>query len=164
APDRAARSRPSPRRGPPLRRTGRPRRGPRRGARGPARGRPRGGPGPVRGHAARDGAHGRRPRRGPHPLPAYAATRGSAPRTEAPEVLREAVHEAARARAGFMLGEMARMDGDHAGARTHYQLVMRIEDQLMGRMRSDPTAARWYARARGRIAELDAGAGAFAAA
>src|SRR5690606_3543475 len=53
----------------------------------------------------------------------------AAARAEAREVLREAVDEAARARAAFMLGEMARMDGDHAGARTHYQLVMRIEDQ-----------------------------------
>jgi tetratricopeptide (TPR) repeat protein len=85
----------------------------------------------------------------------------AAAQAEATTVLREAVDEAARARAAFMLGEMARMDGDHTAARGHYQLVMQIEDQLLAGNRGDPTAARWYARARGRTAELDASAGAF---
>lgn len=77
---------------------------------------------------------------------------------EAQAVLREAVDQAARARAAFLLGELARIGGAPTEARGHFQLVLRIEDDLLSANRSDPAAARWYARARGRIAELDAGA------
>jgi tetratricopeptide (TPR) repeat protein len=81
-----------------------------------------------------------------------------AARAEAAAVLKETIDKAAQARAAFMLGEMARVEGDTAGARTQFEFVMRIEDGLLAVNRSDPSAARWYARARGRIAELDAGA------
>jgi hypothetical protein len=83
----------------------------------------------------------------------------AAARAEAAIVLKEAVDQAARARAAFVLGEIARAEGDARAARTAYEMTLRIEDALLAANRSDPTAARWYARARGRIAELDAGAG-----
>lgn len=82
-----------------------------------------------------------------------------AARAEASAVLKEAIDQAAQARASFMLGEMARVEADYAAAWTHYELVLRIEDGLLSANRNDPTAARWYARARGRLAELDAGGG-----
>ena len=84
----------------------------------------------------------------------------AAARTEAGAVLAEAVDQAARARAAFMLGEIARVRGERADARRLFTQVMQIEDELLAADRSDPTAARWYARARGRIAELDASEGA----
>lgn len=84
----------------------------------------------------------------------------SAARTEAALVLKDAVDEGARARAAFLLGEMARFQNDGA-ARSYYETTQRIEDALLSRDRSDPTAARWYARARGRLAELDAAEGDF---
>lgn len=65
----------------------------------------------------------------------------------------------ARARAAFLLGEIARMQGDGQTARAHFTLLMQIEDGLLAADRGDPIAARWYARGRGRIAELDAAAG-----
>jgi len=80
---------------------------------------------------------------------------------EAEGVLKDAVDQAARARAAFILGEIARIEGDHARARTAYATTLHIEDELLAVNRADVTAARWYARARGRIAELDASAGAF---
>jgi hypothetical protein len=83
----------------------------------------------------------------------------AAARAEAAAVLKEAIDKAAQARAAFMLGEMARVSADTTAARTHFELALRIEDGLLAANRSDPTAARWYARARGRLAELDAGAG-----
>lgn len=82
----------------------------------------------------------------------------AAAQAEAAAVLAESVDHAARARAAFMLGEIARAKGESAAARTHFEAVLRIEDALLANNRADPTAARWYARARGRIAELDAGA------
>jgi len=83
-----------------------------------------------------------------------------AARAEAALVLKDAVDEGARARAAFLLGEMARFQNDGA-ARGFYETTQRIEDALLSRDRSDPTAARWYARARGRLAELDAAEGDF---
>lgn len=80
-------------------------------------------------------------------------------RREAEGVLREAVDEAARARAAFMLGEIARITGEARRAREAYEMTLRIEDALLARDRANPTAARWYARARGRLAELDAANG-----
>lgn len=82
-----------------------------------------------------------------------------AARAEAGIVFKEAPDEAARARAAFMLGEIARVQGETARARDHFEAVLRIEDRLLARDRTDPIATRWYARARGRIAELDAGGG-----
>lgn len=85
----------------------------------------------------------------------------AAARAEANTVLKEAIDKAAQARASFMLGEMARVERDFAAARTAYTFTLKVEDALLSANRSDPTAARWYARARGRLAELDAGAGEF---
>ncbi len=82
----------------------------------------------------------------------------NAARAEANAVLAEAIDEAARARASFILGEIARVQGESGQARAAYERTMRIEDALLEIDRSNPTAARWYARARGRIAELDAAA------
>lgn len=82
-----------------------------------------------------------------------------AARREAAAVLSEAVDQASRARAAFILGELARVQGELQPARTHYETALRIEDALLTANRTDPAAARWYARARGRIAELDASAG-----
>ena len=72
---------------------------------------------------------------------------------------REAIDLTARARAEYLLGEMARLVGDGEPARAHYTQVLQIEDRFLAADRNDPAAARWYARARGRIAELDAAAG-----
>lgn len=82
-----------------------------------------------------------------------------AAQAEAAGVLAESIDQGARARAAFMLGELARVRGDMAPARKFYETTMRIEDALLTAQRSDPTAARWYARARGRVAELDASIG-----
>lgn len=80
-------------------------------------------------------------------------------RSEAQAVLAEAVDQAARARAAFILGEIARVRRENDAARRLYLQVLQIEDGILSAARSDPTAARWYARARGRIAELDANEG-----
>lgn len=77
-------------------------------------------------------------------------------------VLNESVDQAARARAAFLLGELARAQGEYDAARRHYEHTIQIEDALLAHDRSNPSAARWLARGRGRIAELDAGAGQFA--
>ena len=84
-----------------------------------------------------------------------------AAKAEATAVLNEAVDEAARARAAFILGEMARVANQAERARIFYETTLRIEEALLAADRADPTAARWYARARGRIAELDATDSAF---
>lgn len=76
-------------------------------------------------------------------------------RAEAEKVLAEAIDQAARARASFMLGELARVEGDGVAARRAYQTTLKIEDALLAANRTDAAAARWYARARGRVAELD---------
>jgi len=80
---------------------------------------------------------------------------------EAEAVLNEAVDQAARARAAFILGELARVQRQYERARTAYRATLIIEDELLASDRSNVTAARWYARARGRLAELDAVAGNF---
>jgi tetratricopeptide (TPR) repeat protein len=81
---------------------------------------------------------------------------------EAAHVYADAVDQAARARAAFVLAEIARVRGEHAKARAAYTSALKIEDSILANDRSDPAAARWYARARGRIAELDIAAGEFA--
>ncbi|MBI3437708.1 MAG: hypothetical protein HY054_03475 [Proteobacteria bacterium] len=83
-----------------------------------------------------------------------------AARAEASLVLKDEVDEAARARAAFLLGEIARFRNED-DARGFYETTRRIEEALLARDRSDPTATRWFARARGRLAELDAAAGEF---
>ncbi len=83
-----------------------------------------------------------------------------AARSEAALVLKDAVDEGARARAAFLLGEIARFQGD-VEAREFYDITVRIEEALLARDRTDATAARWFARARGRLSELDASGGQF---
>lgn len=85
----------------------------------------------------------------------------AAAKAEAAAVLSDAVDQAARGRAAFMLGEMARVGSDRGMARGYYETTLKLEDALLAANRADPTAARWYARARGRLAELDAGDGHF---
>lgn len=82
-----------------------------------------------------------------------------AAQAEAAGVFAEAVDQAARARAAFILAEIARVRGDRAAARKAYAEVLLIEDAILSHQRSDTTATRWYARARGRLAELDAADG-----
>lgn len=82
-----------------------------------------------------------------------------AARAEAALVLKDGIDDAARARAAFMLGELARAMSDDAAARAAFDTALKIENQLLKRDKSDPTAARWYARARGRLSELDAAQG-----
>ncbi|MEJ0059438.1 MAG: hypothetical protein WDM79_07665 [Terricaulis sp.] len=79
-----------------------------------------------------------------------------AARREAAAVLADAIDEAARARAAFILGELARVRGAAAEARDAYAAAARIEDALLSANPTDATAARWYARALGRLSELDA--------
>lgn len=69
---------------------------------------------------------------------------------------------AAKARAAFLLGDLLRADGANDDAKNYYTQTMKLADAALSIDRSDPYAARWYARARGRIAELDAGVGDFA--
>ncbi|MGE3929355.1 MAG: hypothetical protein AB7G05_04275 [Hyphomonadaceae bacterium] len=85
-----------------------------------------------------------------------------AARAEASALLSEAVDEAARARAAFMLGEIARALGERENARTYFAQTATIEEGLLKADRSSPHAARWFARARGRLAEIDAAEGALA--
>ncbi|GAM98471.1 exonuclease SbcC [alpha proteobacterium U9-1i] len=79
----------------------------------------------------------------------------AAARSEAEAILADAIDQAARARAAFMLGELARVENDRAAARAAYHTTLQIEDALLAANRSDAAAARWYARARGRLADLD---------
>ncbi|MGD9981921.1 MAG: hypothetical protein AB7H66_07050 [Hyphomonadaceae bacterium] len=74
------------------------------------------------------------------------------------QVLASSAEPAARGRAAFMLGELARNAGAQADARTHYERALAIYDAELARERDNPDAGRWYARACGRIAELDASA------
>lgn len=80
-------------------------------------------------------------------------------KNEAAQVVRDALDQAARARAAFLLGELARAAGENGAARSHFELVLAIEDRLLAADRSNPNAARWYARARGKLADLDERAG-----
>lgn len=79
-----------------------------------------------------------------------------AARREAAAVFSEALDQAARARAAFILGELARARGDVAEARQAYAAAAHIEESMLSGDGADPVAARWYARSIGRIAELDA--------
>jgi hypothetical protein len=54
---------------------------------------------------------------------------------------------------------LARAEGDLKTARGAYQDTLKIEAALLDADPQDPGAARWYARAKGRLAELDAAAG-----
>ncbi|MGQ0531379.1 MAG: hypothetical protein ACT4OF_01640 [Caulobacteraceae bacterium] len=81
---------------------------------------------------------------------------------EAKNVLARSSDPIAQARAAFMLGEIARNAGAHAEARGYYERALKTHDAVLTSDRSNPHAARGYARARGRIAELDAGAREFA--
>lgn len=83
-----------------------------------------------------------------------------AARVEAQAIVKDAVDQAACARAAFILGELARAENAPTEARAHYEHVLKIEDRLLAMNRGDPTAARWYARARGCIAGIDFAAGA----
>jgi hypothetical protein len=85
-----------------------------------------------------------------------------AAKAQAQAVFEQAVDQAARARATFLLGEVFRATGELGPARQSYQAAADIEDALLKADRSNPHAARWYARALGRLAELDAGEGALA--
>lgn len=80
-------------------------------------------------------------------------------RREARTLLTTSVDEAARARAAFMLGEIARALGELTEARTAFTQALKIEESLRRANPTDPTTARWYARTRGRLAELDAASG-----
>lgn len=79
---------------------------------------------------------------------------------EAEGVLGEAIDQAARARAAFMLGEIARFRRDLVHARKRFVEAARIEENILTANRGDPDATRWFARARGRIADIDAEEGA----
>ncbi len=78
-----------------------------------------------------------------------------AARREAGLVMAEAVDEGARAHASYVLGEIARATGELEEARVRYAACAAIEDKLLAADRHDRTAAHWYARAVGRVAELD---------
>lgn len=86
----------------------------------------------------------------------------AAAKAEALDVLRGAASPAAKVRAAFLLGDIARAGGAIEDAQAAYAQTLNLADAALTANRSDPHAARWYARARGRIAELDAGAGEFA--
>lgn len=81
---------------------------------------------------------------------------------EARTVLASSTEAAAQGRAAFMLGEISRHTGAADDARGHYERTLQIYDAVLGRHPGEPDASRWYARACGRIAELDAGARDFA--
>lgn len=83
-------------------------------------------------------------------------------KAEALEVLAGSGGPGTKSRAAFMLGEIARSSGETDQARSFYTRAMKLQDAVLAADRSNPAAARWYARARGRVAELDAGIGEFA--
>ncbi len=68
----------------------------------------------------------------------------------------------AKAWAAFLLGDLARANGATEEARGFYGQTQKLADAALNVRRDDPHAARWYARARGRVAELDASSGEFA--
>ncbi len=80
-------------------------------------------------------------------------------KAEATALLASDAAPAAKARAAFLLGDAARTDGAMTDARNAYTQTLKLADAALNINRSDPYAARWYARARGRIAELDASVG-----
>jgi len=82
-----------------------------------------------------------------------------AARAEAASVLSGSAAPLVKARAAFLLGDLARANGATAEARSAYAQSMKLAEAAMNVDRGDPHAARWYARARGRTAELDASVG-----
>lgn len=85
----------------------------------------------------------------------------AAAKAEAVSVLSGSGGAPAKARAAFLLADVARAGGGVDEARKFYTQSMSFADAALTADRQDPHAARWYARARGRIAELDASAGEF---
>jgi len=83
-------------------------------------------------------------------------------KSEAAALLASGAPPAAKTRAAYLLGDVARADGATNEARNAYMQALKLADTALDANRSDPHAARWYARARGRIAELDASVGDFA--
>ncbi|MEZ5970307.1 MAG: hypothetical protein R3C31_00685 [Hyphomonadaceae bacterium] len=81
---------------------------------------------------------------------------------EAAKLLSSDAPAAAKVRAAFMLGDIARGQGEPDKSRSYFTQTLQLADAALNVNRSDPHAARWYARARGRIAELDASVGDFA--
>lgn len=86
----------------------------------------------------------------------------TAAKAEAKSVLAGSASPAVKSRAAFLLGDAARAAGQTEEARAAYAQTLQLADAALNANRADPHAARWYARARGRIAELDASAGDFA--
>ncbi|MEQ1817161.1 MAG: hypothetical protein ABL871_01025 [Terricaulis sp.] len=83
-------------------------------------------------------------------------------KAEATALLASNAAPAAKARAAYLLGDAARAEGAMAEAKAAYTQTLKLADAALNIDRSDPHAARWYARARGRIAEIDASVGDFA--
>lgn len=84
-----------------------------------------------------------------------------AAKAEAAAVLAGSAGAPAKARAAFLLADVSRASAGIDEARKFYTQAMKFADAALTADRQDPHAARWYARARGRLAELDAGAGEF---
>lgn len=83
----------------------------------------------------------------------------AAAKAEATALLNSNAAPAAKARAAYLLGDAARAEGAMNEARNAYAQTLQLADAALSIDRSDPHAARWYARARGRIAEIDASVG-----
>lgn len=86
----------------------------------------------------------------------------AAAKAEAKSLLDQTNDPEAKARAAFMLGDLSRAEGATDVARAFYTQAMKLQDAVLATDRANPHGARWYARARGRIAELDASIGDFA--
>lgn len=104
--------------------------------------------------------------RDPAPRLGLARMAAEAGELEAAEAEARAVLEgesdgSGKARAAYMLGEIARARGESAEARKRFSAALKFEDAVLKGDRGNVAAARGYARAKGRLAELDAGEGAF---
>ena len=80
---------------------------------------------------------------------------------QASAIFADAVDRSDRAHAAFVLGEIARARGAYEEARPHFQAAATIEEAILAAEPRDTAAARWYARALGRVAELDIARGDF---
>lgn len=80
---------------------------------------------------------------------------------EARAVLEGGADGSARSRAAYMLGELVRARGKIEDARKYFSAALKFEDAILTGDRANAAAARGYARAKGRLAELDAADGAF---
>lgn len=80
---------------------------------------------------------------------------------EARAVLESDADGSGKSRAAYMLGEIARARGEPENARTYFNAALKLEDAVLTGDRGNVAAARGYARAKGRLAELDAADGAF---